>query len=115
VLSGAALVGAVYLGRRLTDRLGAWNATLAAGAGYVATMAIVMLILPAVDETPGEMRDDAGTIVLGGFPADVLYQFRLYSLGVQVVMWATIGLVFAGSVSKLLDGKRTGAGASANP
>ena len=115
VLSGAALLGAVYLGRRLVDRLGAWNATLAAAAGYVATMAIVMLILPAVDETPGEMRDNAGTIVLGGFPADVLYQFRLYSLGVQAVMWATIGLVFAGLVSKLLDGKRTGAGASANP
>src|SRR5690349_3895084 len=30
VLSGALFVGAVYLGRRLTARLGPWNATLAA-------------------------------------------------------------------------------------
>jgi hypothetical protein len=31
---------------------------------------------------------------------------------VQVVMWATIGLVFAALVSKVLDGKRDRADAS---
>ena len=36
-------------------------------------IAIVMLVLPTIDETP----DD--------FPADVLYEFRLYSLGTQFV------------------------------
>jgi predicted cobalt transporter CbtA len=71
-------------------------------------VAIVMLILPTIDETPGPLRDDAGNIIFEGFPADDLYQFRLYSLGTQVVMWATIGLVFGAIASRLLEGKRTG-------
>jgi hypothetical protein len=112
VVSAALFVGAIYLGRRLVARLGTWNATLAAAGGYVAAIAIVMLILPTIDETPGPLRDDAGNIIFGGFPADDLYQFRLYSLGVQVVMWATIGLVFAALISKVLDGRRTRADAN---
>ncbi|WP_193046623.1 CbtA family protein [Mycolicibacterium baixiangningiae] len=106
VLSAALLVGAVYLGRRLRDRLGGWNATLAGAGGYVLACTVLMLILPAVDETPGPLRDDAGVIVYEGFPADVLYDFRLYSLGTQVVMWATLACVFAPLASRLLDGRR---------
>ena len=82
-------------------RLGAWNATLAAAGAYIVAVAVVMLILPTIDETPGPLRDDAGNIVYEGFPADDLYQFRLFSLGTQVVMWATIGLVFAALASRL--------------
>jgi predicted cobalt transporter CbtA len=106
VLSAAVLVGAVYLGRRLRERLGAWNATLAAGAGYVVAMTVVFLALPRIDETPGPLRDDAGTIIFEGFPADDLYEFRLFSLGTQVVMWLTIGLVFGALASRPLDGRR---------
>ena len=105
-LSAALFAAAVYLGRRLVSRLGAWNAALAAGGAYVLAIAVVMLILPTIDETPGPLRDDGGTIIFEGFPADDLYQFRLYSLGTQVVMWATIGLVFATLVSRLLESKR---------
>ena len=76
------------------------------GGAYVVAVAVVMLVLPTIDETPGPLRDDAGTIIYEGFPADDLYQFRLFSLGTQVVMWATIGLVFAALASRLLDGKR---------
>jgi len=106
VLSAALFVGAVYLGRQLAERLGAWNATLAAAGSYIAAIAVVMLILPTIDETPGPLRDNAGNIVYEGFPADDLYQFRLYSLGTQVVMWTTIGLVFAVLAARLLDEKR---------
>ncbi|MGY4647967.1 CbtA family protein [Mycobacterium sp. URHB0021] len=106
VLSAALFVGAVYLGRHLVRRWGAWNATLAAAGSYVVAVAVVMLVLPTIDETPGPLRDDAGNIVYEGFPADDLYQFRLFSLGTQVVMWATIGLVFAVLASRLLDQKR---------
>ena len=63
--------------------------------------------VPTIDETPGPLRDEAGNIIFGGFPADDLYQFRLYSLGVQVVMWVTIGLVFAALISKVVDGRRS--------
>ena len=112
VVSAALLVGAVCLGRQLVARLGAWNATLVAAGGYVVAMAIVMLVLPTIDETPGPLRDGAGNIVFGGFPADDLYQFRLYSLAVQVVMWTTIGPVFAALISKVLGGKRSPAEAT---
>lgn len=102
VVSVALFVGAVYLGRRLNSRLGAWNAILVAAGSYIVAVAVVMLVLPTIDETPGPLVDDAGTIIFAGFPADDLYQFRLFSLGTQVVMWTTIGLVFAALVGRLL-------------
>ena len=106
VLSGALFVGAVYLGRQLVDRLGAWNATLAAAGAYIVAVLVVMLILPTIDETPGPLLDDAGNIAYEGFPADVLYEFRLFSVGTQVVMWLTIALVFAPMAARLLGESR---------
>lgn len=106
VLSAALLVAAVYLGRRLSERLGAWNATLAACGAYIVASAIVMLVLPTIDETPGPLLDDAGNIVYEGFPADLLYDFRLFSFGNQLVIYATIGLVFGAMVAKLLGDKQ---------
>lgn len=102
VLSLAFAAGAVWLGRRLTPRLGGWNATLAALGSYVVANAVVMLLLPAVSETPRPMLDDSGAILYPGFNADDLYHFRLFSLGTQLVMWATIGLVFAALIGRLL-------------
>jgi Probable cobalt transporter subunit (CbtA) len=69
-------------------------------------VAVVMLILPTIDETPGPLRDEAGNIVFEGFPADDLYEFRLFSLGTQVVIWVTIALVFAPMAARLLGEKR---------
>jgi hypothetical protein len=106
VLSAALFVGAVYLGRQLVARLGTWNATLVAAGSYIVAIVVVMQILPTIDETPGPLRDGAGNIIYQGFPADDLYEFRLFSLGTQVVMWATIGLVFAALASRLLGEKR---------
>jgi predicted cobalt transporter CbtA len=94
VISAALLVAAVYAGRRLVAGLGAWNATLVAAGGYVVAVAVVVLMLPGIHETPSD------------FPADVLYEFRLYSLGTQLVMWAAIGLVFAPMVARLLGEAR---------
>ena len=106
VLSAALLIGAVLLGRKWAPKLGAWTATLAAGGTYIVAVAVVMLILPTIDETPGPLVDDAGVIVYEGFPADVLYEFRLYSLGTQVIIYATIGLVFAALVSRLVGERK---------
>jgi hypothetical protein len=106
VLSAALLVGAVYLGRRLAEKLGAWNATLVAAGAYIAASAVVMLALPTIDETPAPLRDSAGNIIYEGFPADVLYDFRLLSVGNQVIIYATIGLVFGAMVAKVLGDTR---------
>ncbi len=104
---------AVWLAGRLAARLGAWNAGLSAAGAYVVVIAAVMLVLPTVDETPEPMRDTSGAIIYPGFPADVLYDFRLLSLGTQLVLWATIGLVFSMLAGRLL-GERTETGRAAS-
>jgi predicted cobalt transporter CbtA len=105
-LSVALALGAVWLGRRLAPKLGTWEATLTAIGAYVVAVGVVMWVLPAIDETPQPMVDKSGMIMYPGFPADDLYHFRLYALGTQVIIWATIGLVFGVLASRLLEGQR---------
>lgn len=100
---------AVWLAWWLRARLAAWNATLPAAGAYLAAIAIVAVLLPAVEETPQPMRDASGAIVYPGLPADVLYEFRLLSLATQLVLWATIGVVFATLAGPLLE-ERAGNG-----
>jgi predicted cobalt transporter CbtA len=69
----------------------------------VVTAAVVMVLLPTVDETPEPLRDASGAIIYPGFPADVLYEFRLLSLGTQLLLWVTIGVVFATLAGRLLE------------
>jgi hypothetical protein len=110
------LVLAVWFGRRLKPRFGNWNASLLAGGGFVLVIGVLMAILPALGhlatnvatygnhatETPLPLADAHGTIVYPGFPADTLFNFRLYSVAAQLLLWATIGLVFAPMASRLL-------------
>jgi predicted cobalt transporter CbtA len=102
-------IAAVWLARRLADRFGAWNGRLLAAGAYLVIVAVVMVSLPTVDETPEPLRDASGAIIYPGFPADVLYEFRLLSLGTQLVLWVTIGVVFATLAGRLL-GERTTSG-----
>ena len=81
-------IAAIYLGRRLTSRLGAWNAALVATAVFVVAVAVVQFLLPTIDEVPDT------------FPATVLWEFRVAALGTQLVMWATIGLLFGALVAR---------------
>jgi predicted cobalt transporter CbtA len=100
-------IAAVWLARRLAVRFGAWNGALLATGAYLAAIVVVAVLLPTVEETPQPVRDASGAIVYPGFPADVLYEFRLLALGTQLVLWATIGVVFATLAGRLL-GERTG-------
>ena len=84
VISVASLVLAVALARRLWAHYGAWNATLIAGATFFIVIAIVQYALPEINEVPEQ------------FSAVVLWRFRVAALGVQVVLWTTIGLLFGG-------------------
>jgi predicted cobalt transporter CbtA len=103
VASSVALAAvAVWLAGRLTDRLGAWNARVLACEGYVVAIVVVYVLLPNVAETPEPMHNASGAISYPGFPADLLYEFRLLSLGTQVVLWTTIGLIFARLADRLL-------------
>jgi predicted cobalt transporter CbtA len=78
----AAMVVSIGLRSRLLSRLGEWNATLAACAAYVVLVTIAAVLLPSFDEVPEH------------FPAAVLWKFRIASIGAQLIMWTTIGLLF---------------------
>jgi Probable cobalt transporter subunit (CbtA) len=109
VVATVVLILAVVLGQRLQARLGTWNATLVAGAAAIVVLGAVMALLPALGElstnaadsgsrlteTPQPVTDPSGKIVYPGFDADLLYRFRLYSVGAQIVLWGVLGLVFA--------------------
>lgn len=82
LISVAALVLAVALARHLRAQLGIWNATILAGAAFIAVIAIVQYSLPAINEVPDQ------------FAAVVLWRFRAASLGIHAVLWTTIGLLF---------------------
>jgi predicted cobalt transporter CbtA len=90
VLSVATMAFAVVLGRRLVPRLGDWNAALVAGATFIAMIAIIQALLPTIDEVPT------------AFPAVLLWQFRLASLGAQMVLWGAIGLLFGALTERSL-------------
>jgi predicted cobalt transporter CbtA len=81
-LSVVVLAAAIALARRLQTRFGAWNAALIAGAAFIVVTALVYYALPAVNEVPDR------------FSAVVLWRFRVASLGMHLVLWATIGLLF---------------------
>ncbi len=70
VLSALLLVAAVYLGRQLAPRLGAWNATLVGGGAYLVAVFVVMLILPTINETPGPAGRRRGHHRLRGLPGE---------------------------------------------
>jgi predicted cobalt transporter CbtA len=88
LVSVAVAWGALVLRERLRTRLGTWNATLVAGAGYLVVTGAAMALLPPVAETPAD------------FPATTLYDFRIATLVGQLVVWTALGLVFGALVDR---------------
>jgi len=82
-LSLLVVLGAWYAARMLRERggVGAPVRQLAVGLGAVVVVGVLFLVLPAAPD-PGE------------FPAGLLWDFRLSSLGTQLVFWAGLGVVF---------------------
>jgi hypothetical protein len=60
-------------------------------ACYIVLVGIAALLLPAVNEVPGQ------------FPAVVLWNFRIASIGGQLIMWATLGLLFGALSQRAAD------------
>jgi predicted cobalt transporter CbtA len=82
---------ATALARRLADRIGWWNAVLTGAVAYVVLVAVAGFLLPTIAETPPD------------FPAVVLYDFRVASLGGHFVLWAVLALVFAELVHRSMN------------
>ena len=82
-VSVVAATTAVLAGRRLARSWGNWYATLTALAAYLTVTLVAGALLPAYAEVPAD------------YPATVLWDFRLASFVIQLVLWAVLGLVLA--------------------
>jgi predicted cobalt transporter CbtA len=94
VISIGAMVSSVLVGRGIARKNGAWAGALAGGALYIVIIAIAQGILPDIQEVP----DD--------YPALTLYRFRMAHLGIQAVIWTTIGLLFGYLTERSLQAGR---------
>jgi hypothetical protein len=87
-ISLATMVFSLKLRRRVAAKLGAWNGSIVAALVFVAIIAAVQLSMPVINEVPAT------------FPAVLLWKFRVTAIGMQVIMWATIGLLFGAMVER---------------
>lgn len=82
VLSCLGMVAAVAFARNLQPRHGVWFATIAGTALYGAAVAVASMALPPINEMPE------------GFSPLVVWDFRIATIGIHMVLWTTIALVF---------------------
>jgi predicted cobalt transporter CbtA len=82
LLSLASMIVAWNVRNRLIEQFGAWNASLIGIAVFAIAVVAFGLAMPPLDEVPD------------GFPAVVLWQFRMASLGAQAIMWTVLGVGF---------------------
>ncbi len=85
IMLAASLFGmgaAFTIAGKLRTQMGIWNASLVAGLAYIVFIAVVDLLLPAINEVPEN------------FPAMTLYHFRIASVGIHVVIWTVLALLF---------------------
>ncbi|MBB5469453.1 putative cobalt transporter CbtA [Paraburkholderia sp. CI2] len=87
-ISLATMVFSLKVRRRAAAKLGAWNGSIVAGLVFVVIIAAVQLSMPVINEVPA------------AFPAVLLWKFRVAAIGMQVVMWTTIGLLFGAMVER---------------
>ena len=91
LVSVIAAIVAVRIGQIAAKRRwGGWNSGLAGIGAFAVIMTLVLQIMPTVNEVPA------------GFPADVLWRFRIASLGTQAVLWGTLGLLFGALTERSL-------------
>jgi predicted cobalt transporter CbtA len=81
-LSLASMTLSLQLARRLSRRFGVWNGSLLSMFLFALLTVTLLSFLPAIDEVPQ------------GFPASLLWQFRIASWEMQLLLWGTLGLLF---------------------
>jgi predicted cobalt transporter CbtA len=87
-ISLAAMVFSLKVRHRAAMKLGAWNGSIVGAVVFIVIIAAVQLSMPTINEVPE------------AFPAVLLWKFRVAALGMQAIMWATIGLLFGALVER---------------
>lgn len=93
-ISLGGLAVSLAVNHNLRDRIGHWYAALAGVATYLVIAVLALSFMPRYDEVPTE-----------GFPPSLLWDFRLSSLLVQIVLWVVLGLVLAELSQRALRAK----------
>ena len=101
VIGLVAVWAAVVAYRTVGPDAAQWLPYAASAAAFLVVVVVAYLALPGGDEVPGT------------FPASLLWNFRLASLGTQVVLWSALGLGFAALLTPARA--RTGDAAGARP
>lgn len=89
-VSVLAAVLAVYGARRLNERFDGWTSALLGAGGYLVVVVLAGVLLPTVSEVT---RD---------FPATLMWEFRLASIGNLAVLWVTLGVVFGALAQRVI-------------
>jgi hypothetical protein len=87
-ISLVALVFSLKVRRHAVAKVGQWNAAIIGGVVYVAIIAAVQIALPTVNEVPDTLS------------ATLLWHFRVAAIGMQLIIWTTIGLLFGWLVER---------------
>jgi len=93
--SVVAAIAAFRIRSILAGHIRQFDAAIAAIASYIAIIAIAQFLLPHIDEVPAD------------FPAQLLWKFRVASLGIQAILWSSIGLGFGWMADRVI--RRTAA------
>jgi predicted cobalt transporter CbtA len=93
LISIAAVGIAIAIAPRLVARFGHWNAALLVAATFIGIIVAAQFLLPDINEVPDQ------------FPAVLLWRFRIVSLGIQLILWATYGLLFGVLAERVLSNR----------
>ncbi|QDH17743.1 CbtA family protein [Swingsia samuiensis] len=91
ILSLCSFAAALMCSIPLIKRFGKWNGTIITTLIFISLTWLVQNQMPDINEVPAH------------FPAVVLWRFREAAIGMQLVLWSTIGLVFGALASHVLE------------
>ncbi|NWA25729.1 CbtA family protein [Pseudomonas gingeri] len=91
LVSVIAAVIAINAARKLIPAIGIWGGSILAVALYIVIMAVAGSLFPTINEVPE------------AFSAVLLWKFRVASLGIQLVLWTTVGLTFGWLAERKLN------------